>query len=228
MSDPGDVVEPGPDAPPGSEGEGAPEAPAKRGPGRPKGSRDRKPRKAVEMTPALRRAQALRAFKNGKFAKLATLAEGRMEILRRLHPELPELIEAAIDAVGGDLEEWQKTGALSLVELEITRRALVDRIHEDGVIVQDVTRDIKTKEEVPTETIRLKAHPLLEPARKIHKELGFTADDMRLTKKSRGAGDVDDAKAALLRRRVLLQQGRARMAAPIDVTPEPQKKLASK
>lgn len=200
----------------------------KRGRGRPLGSKDTKPRTVTER---FRKSQALKSWKNGKYAQLATTEEGRLELLRRIDPTLPALIEQAVAAVGGNLEGFQQTGAVALVELEVLRRVLMDQIHDDGVVVEDVTRDIKSKEEIPTETIRLKAHPLLDHARRLHKELGFTATDMRVTKKSQGAGNVDDAKAALLRRKALLQSGRRRMNAPaappgipgkglpIDVTP---------
>lgn len=228
---------PPPSPPPAPEPEPAPEP---RRVGRPLGKKDSKPR---TLSDRAHKANAIRAWKNGTGSHhptkgLVTEREGRLAVLARIDPTLPALIEAAVKAVGGDMEDWQAMAASTLVEMEVLRRVCMDAIHRDGVVVEDVTvqvardaagglqRDPETGRIIRGDAdenavIRLKAHPLIEATRRFHTTLGFTGEEMRMTKRSRGAGAVDDAAAALLKKRALLQAGRGRMLPPpepIDVT----------
>lgn len=186
--------------------------------------RPRRKKKRV-LSPAQIAANRVRSWKHGRKAKTVTPYEGRMAQLRKIHPELPEIIAATVAAGAGNLEKLQQLGLQALAEMEVLRRMSVARIYEDGVVVEDhtITRE---GEVVGT---RKKAHPLLETTQKFHDTLGFTAEQMELTAKAQGQGQKDAAMTAYLDRMAMLRSApkgrmvapaRRALAEPIDVTPE--------
>ncbi len=170
----------------------------KRAPGRPKGINET--RKRV-LSPAAIRANRTRNYKHGRRAKVVTVAEARIAQLRKIHPEAPEILAAALEAInGGNLDDVNKLGARAFTEAELIRRDTVDRIRQDGVTVEDQILN----NDGAAIGVRTKAHPLFEPMTKLYAILGYTAPDMQMTRKSRGEGDKDAAITAMLKRRALL------------------------
>ncbi|MEX0881213.1 MAG: hypothetical protein WEB59_07990 [Thermoanaerobaculia bacterium] len=149
------------------------------------------------------RANRTKGWKHGLRSRVVTVVEGRTAQLAKLHPEAPGLMAATVQALtDGGLDEVNAIAAQAFVETEILRRKSVDRILEDGVTVRDGLID-KDGTEIGH---RLKAHPLFEPVRHMQNSLGYTGAEMRLTSKSRGEGDRDDAiTKRLLERRAFLQ-----------------------
>jgi hypothetical protein len=188
-------------------------APPKNKGGRPKGSKNRFPSEAVT------RSNRTRAWKHGRYAKKVTMAEAKVAQLRKIHPDAPEILQAVVEALQGEgFEQLTMVGAQALTEAELIRRNSVAKINEDGVTVQDQTLSADGRV-VGTKT---RAHPLLEHLHRLHDTLGFTADAMRASAKSRGEGARDAAMAQLLRRRAMLQgQGKDGMLPPaptVDTT----------
>jgi hypothetical protein len=147
----------------------------------------KKRRRKWRMTPARRAANRVRAWKHGRRARVVTVQEGRLAQLRKIHPDLPEVIAAAVAAMGGDLSDMQQLGAQALAQTEILRRQLVRTIATDGLTVTD---HVLNREGELVRT-KIRAHPLLETTQQLQELLGFTAEQMRLTAKSRGEREKD-------------------------------------
>jgi len=186
-----------------------------------RGGRARTPKRAAHSRTA--------AWRNGSRAiagvKLPEVVKAR---LRKLDPEAPELIAEFVDAVAaGRLDESTKLFARSLVEHEMLRAKVVEKIAEDGLTTKDLLLDLNGK--VYGEKVR--AHPLLEFVHKLQASNLATAEALQMTRKSRGEGHRDAAMTRFLERRTLLQEQRHRMLPPasradddepIDVTPLPE------
>ena len=210
------------------------EVPAAAGSGTPRGettmtgpspTRKRKRKLKRISSPAQIAANRIRRWRHGGRSKVVTAYEGRMAQLRKIDPELPEIIAAVIAAGAGDLEKLQRLGLQALAEMEVLRRLSVEQIHRDGVVVEDQVLDRDGK----VVGTRKKAHPLMENTRHFHDVLGFTAEQMQLTAKSRGQGEKDAAMTKLLARQAMLRAAdKSRMPPPpksladgaIDVTPD--------
>ena len=151
---------------------------------------------SVPATPEQIAANRVQAWKHGRYAKSVTLIEARARKLSEKDPDLVYLTEGFREALEGSLDGSNSVAALSLAETESRRRKVSDQINEDGVVLEEVLFD-KNGEIVGS---RKRAHPLLEVERALARDLGHTAADMQLTKKSRGEGAKDEALAAMLRR----------------------------
>lgn len=124
------------------------------------------------MTPARIAANRVRSWRHGKRSKVVSELEGRMAQLRKIDPKLPEILEACIAAIAGDLDPYQKLGISALFEAEAIRQASVDEIAKRGLIIEEKVwggdgAQLGTK---------LKANPLLDNTRRLYDTLGFTAD----------------------------------------------------
>ena len=154
-----------------------------------------------------RKAVRVAALKHGRDAKALTNAEKREAMLRKIDPDAPEVLAAVRDAMAGNLEAYQRLGLEALGDAEILRRASVRSIKKRGALVKSVTT---TEDGRTIET--WKAHPLMDHARRLHGILGYTADEMQLTAKSRGQGAKDAAATALLERLALLRGANKNLA----------------
>lgn len=160
------------------------------------------------------------SLKHGRRAKAHTPEQIKTRLLTKIHPDAPEILEAAfaIAAETGNLSEMNVIGARALFDAEILRRASVAAIRADGVTVEDTVKD----REGNVQGVKLRAHPLLEHVTALAGQLGFTADQMQLSNKSKGEGARDQAAAAFLVHRAKLSALRGRMleeeTAPIDVS----------
>lgn len=154
------------------------------------------------LSPAAIRANRTRNWKHGRRATIVTVAEARIAQLRKIHPDAPEILAAALEAMnGGNLDGVNGLGAQAFAEAELIRRDTVDRIRDDGVTVEDQILNGDGE----AIGVRKKAHPLFEPLRHLYAILGYTAPEMQLTRKSRGEGEKDAAMTALLNRRTMLR-----------------------
>lgn len=176
---------------------------------RPKG---RVPGVLVPASPAQIAANRVQNWKHGRYAQTATLIEARARDLSERDPELVPLTEGYLDALEtGSLDAPNAVAALSLAEQESRRRRVADRITKDGETLEELLFD-KDGNEIGR---RLRAHPLLEVEKGLVQNLGHTASEMQLTRKSSGEGRKDAAMAALLRRDALLR------GMPKDALPPP-------
>ena len=109
-------------------------------------------------TPAKLAAAGRAALVHGRRStKHFSPAQIRNELLRKIHPDAPEIIAAAIAAVAGDFEPYELVGAQALAEAEILRRAGVDAIQKKGILVKE------TRTEIDGSVVeRWKANPLLD------------------------------------------------------------------
>lgn len=161
------------------------------------------------------------ALKHGQAALVLTPEEIRKGLLEKIRPGAGDILDHVFESAvaTGDLTELGQVGARAMMETEILRRVAVVKIAEDGITVND---ELMTREgEVYGH--RIKAHPLLKPVLEMTEKLGFTAEQMQLSKRSKGEGAKDQAIVDLLEHRKRLVAARGRMlpeAKPaIDVTP---------
>jgi hypothetical protein len=106
-----------------------------------------------------------------------------------------EAFHAALEE--GDFSGVEMISALALAESELVRRNAVDDIFQRGVAFDEplVNND---GEQIGK---RYRVNPLLEPMRHLDEMLGHTADQMQLTRKSRGGEAVNAAALAFRLRR---------------------------
>lgn len=178
--------------------------------GRPKGT----------FTEAERERVRTQNYRHGRRAGVITAERAQRARLRKLDPEAPELIEAMVKAAGGgDLDVPTRIAATAMIETEILRRRAVDAVKEDGIRVEDEMFDRDGK----VYGTRKKAHPLLEHIHRFNEDVGATAEQMQVTKKSKGEGARDDAITRMLEHDAQLRsadKSRFPMPGPaIDITP---------
>jgi hypothetical protein len=175
--------------------------------GRPKVS-GRVPGVRVPASPKTIVANRTRNLKHGRYSKLYVgpreIVEARIDRLRKLDPAAPDIYRAIEDAQEGrGLDGVDAVQRVALLEGELVRRRMVDDVRSRGVVLEESLFD-KDGRAVGA---RVRANPLLEPLAKAQEAVGATADQMRLTKKSRGEGARDDATAAFLARDADLRAG---------------------
>jgi hypothetical protein len=103
-----------------------------------------------------------------------------------------EAFHAALEE--GDFSGVEAISSLALAESELVRRQAVDDILERGVAFDEPVLNGKG-EAIGT---RHRVNPLLEPMRHLDEMLGHTADQRRITPKSRG-GEAANAAALAFR-----------------------------
>ena len=129
-----------------------------------------------ELTPNKAKANRTRAWKHGRTATVVTVAEARLAQLKKIHPDLPQILQAVIAALQGDGLEFNAISAQAIAEAEVLRRETVERIRKDGVAVEDQILN----SEGNAIGVRTRAHPLIEQLRHLHAILGQSAEEMRL------------------------------------------------
>ncbi len=176
-------------------------------------------KKPYTVSLAVRAANAKRPLKTGAHAKTMTREQVREALVEKIAPGASEILDNvfADAAETGNLRGVNLAGARALFETELIRRAMVKTIAVDGVLVDDdmIDRDGNVYGH------RTKANPLLEHVTKMAEQLGFTAEQMQLTKKSRGEGLKDKALTDLLEHRAKLSALKAGMPPPRPALPEP-------
>lgn len=165
----------------------------KRKPGRRKGKRaSARARAACRANP----------WRHGLRAVSVTRREVTRYDLERKIPGAADVFDAYKSAVeNGDVSELDPISVRALVESEVLRRRLVDEVGSRGVVVEEDLFGADGR----VVGSRLKAHPALEPIGRLSEQLGHTAADTMLTRKSRGEGARDLAIVARLARDVVLR-----------------------
>ncbi len=143
------------------------------------------------------------SYKHGLTARVVTAKDALRYRLEGIDPNAPQILEAFVKAIGGDARALDAIMADGMASTEVVRRKMLDEIERRGVVVEDVMIGSDGKELGR----RVRANPVLEPLQKANEQLGMTAADLRLTKKSRGEGERDDALASALRRDAQLRAG---------------------
>lgn len=164
----------------------------KRKPGRRKGKR---------ASPRARAACRANPWKHGRYAVTVTRREVARFDLEMKIPGAAAVAEAYHAALDGDMSALDPIAARALTESELLRRRLVDDVGSRGVLVAE--DQFGTDGRVVGS--RLRAHPGLEAIGRFAEQLGHTAEDMQLTRKSRGEGARDAAIAARLARDEMLR-----------------------
>lgn len=162
-----------------------------------KGKGGRVPGIPVPSTAKSRAASRVAAWKHGKYAKAVCGYEGTRAALERKAPGAAAVIDALAGAIeDGNHDSLQPLGIVAMAQKEMIRRQIVEDVRKRGVIVEEQLIDKDGREL----GIRVKAHPGLEPMRHLDEQLGHTADQMQLTRKSRGEGAVNEAMAFRIKR----------------------------
>lgn len=102
--------------------------------------------------------------------------------LERKIPGGKAVCDAYLAADDGDFSALDPIHAKAMAETELLRRAMVREVQRRGVVIDEVLTD-KDGNVVGS---RPKANPVFEPMRHLDEQLGHTADQLRLTPKSRG------------------------------------------
>jgi hypothetical protein len=164
-------------------------------------------------------ANRVRAVTHGRTAKVVTVVEvveARRRALAKIDPEAPAIAKAYQDALeGGGMEGVDALNVGDMTENRIIRKRLVNRVLEDGPIVEEHVIGKNSEGEPEVIATRLRAHPGLADVHAFNAELGITAADMQVSRKSRGEGEKDAAIAAMLRRDAMLR------STPKDDMPPP-------
>lgn len=146
---------------------------------------------------------------HGRAAKVVTPEQAARYKLQRIHPDLPELIERYTRAISDGLpQEVDPITVQALVSKELMRRKLMQSVDDKGVLLSD--KFFNKEGDVVGE--RYKAHPALEAIRWMDEQLGHTATDAQITRKSKGEGQRNQAETREIERRTrlaaLVQQGK--------------------
>jgi len=146
-------------------------------------------------------------------AEVVTPLEARAAHVESTFGEGASAVLAAYsDAISvGNLDGMDQINATAMAETELLRRRAVDSVRERGVVIEE---SMVNSEGVEVGT-RTKVHPALEPLRWMNEQLGHTAADTQLSRKSRGEGAVNEALAARLARDAMLRShDKSSMPAP--------------
>ncbi len=161
-----------------------------------------KPRKGVPVRPEVAARLRTQNFKHGKNAEKVTMEEALTRNLRRGHKNLPELIEAYAKAVAQSSPlEVDPVVVAGLATKAVMRMQIMEAIQEKGLLLDDQFFD-KDGNQIGART---KANPLLEQLRWVDEQLGLTANDQQITRKSSREGAKDAALTRELERRARLQ-----------------------
>lgn len=132
----------------------------------------------------------------------------------------PAIVEAYVLALEhGDFSALDEVTVGALTESELMRREVFEKIR---VVLEESVFDSRGN----VISTRLRANPLMDHARSLAEQLGHTAADVLLTRKSQGHGAVMDAvmdrnlkRDELLRS--LVRSGEARLPPPASKAPKP-------
>ncbi len=162
-------------------------------------------------TPKKRAAVRMNAYRHGRDAGSVTPQEAIESRLRRIDPDLPELVATVVEELAGDrVDAATKLLARSMLEHEILRQKIVEKI-SGALTVEDVLLD---KDGQPYGH-RLKAHPLLEHLQKLQRSILDSAEALQVTRKARGEGAKNAAMTAVLERAAMLRSAdKSRMLPP--------------
>ena len=181
------------------------------------------PGTTLEVTQEKIDANRRAGLKNGNFAKFATQIDvdrKRVEDLGENGENVADVFDAyAAHFVDGETEATTVLAIGAMTSTEIIRRRAARSLAKDGLHLKEPV--FGTDKDGQPEIIGERIAP--NPAAKIffeaNTQLGFTATDHRLTPKSRGEGDRDDAIRRAMERDALLRSApKGRMAAPIETS----------
>jgi hypothetical protein len=183
----------------------------------PRGKRPRQKTGEVHrFLPSQRAENALRTavsrVKGVRASRRFSADQIRRAKLKKAHPDAAALIEGYARAlIDGDLSKIDPVSVTALAGTEIIRRMAEDEVHSRGVLIEEALLDSRGN----AVGIKVKANPAVEALISINEQLGHTAEDLQLSRKSRGEGARDAAVAMALRRDALLRSlDKNRMALP--------------
>jgi len=171
---------------------------------------ERKQKRGHVMTPARIQRNRMISFKHGAYAKTVKPSDVLRYRLERVDPELPEVLDAYLEAQKGNLSALDRETAMGLAATAVLRRKMVQEIAKRGVSIEEPIVDEKGKRIGR----RIKANPLLESLKAIDERLGLTVEQARLSKRGRGQATKDDAIAQSLARDARLREARKLAALP--------------
>lgn len=124
------------------------------------------------------------AWKHGRRASVVTDAEAFRYRLKKADSELPDLVNQYIRAMSPNISEPELEVVLGLTALAMIRKDLLKRIKKRGVEIKEPIFNSAGKK-IGT---RIKANPLFKALHHVDKQLGITADDAGLSRRSQERG----------------------------------------
>ena len=153
------------------------------------------------MTEGRRRANAIRNWRHGLRSRSGITAKDvlRAKLQQRL-PGAAEIIDAYARSATGDLSA---TDALAVKAMAET--ALLQQLTMQDVLARGpVTEEPMVSKEGEVVGSRVKAHPGLSALRHLNEQLGFTAEQLLITRK----GDAERLRQRAMQRRELERRAR--------------------
>jgi hypothetical protein len=139
-----------------------------------------RPRK-WRMTEARRRANAVRNWRHGLRSRSGITSRDVLRAkLQRTLPGAAETIDAYISAANGDTKATDALAAKAMAETAIMQQLTMEDVLTRGPI----TEEPMVSQEGEIVGSRVRAHPGLSALRHLHEQLGFTAEQLMLTRKS--------------------------------------------
>jgi hypothetical protein len=164
--------------------------------------RGRVPGVSVPATAKSAAHSRVAGWKHGLRATVVTPLEARAaHVEKQFGDGAAAVLEAYMGGLSGNLDGIDVINATALGETELLRRSFVDDIRTRGPVIEEKMVNSEGAEI----GVRVKPHPLIEPTRWMNEQLGHTAADTQLSRKSRGEGAVNAAMAARLARDAMLR-----------------------
>ena len=172
---------------------------------------ERRQKREHVMTPARIQRNRVIAFKHGLYAKSVTPDEVLRYRLARADPELPGILDAYLEAQKGNLSPLDLEIAKGFAEKRLVRNQVVMRILREGVEIEEPILNSQGRRVGN----HIRANPLFDALKSLDEQLGITVEQARLSRRSRGQGERDDAvSAALLRDARLRAADKSRLPPP--------------
>jgi hypothetical protein len=194
----------------GPEAEGQPAATADYKARREEFVTERRQKRAHEMTPARILRNRMNRFKSGRRAKTVTPLDYIKFRLGRVSKDLPDVLEACFEAQMGNHSKLDQEIAKRLAANFILHDMMLARIMRQGAAVKEPILDSKGRRV----GYRVKPHPLLDATLSLGEQLGVTAEQARVSRRSRGKGARDDAITE-----ALMRDARIRAAKNLQLPP---------
>jgi hypothetical protein len=169
-------------------------------------------RKHHEMTPARIERNRMNSYRSGKRAMTVSSVDYIKYRLGRVSKDLPAIIDACFEAQRGNLKPLEQETAKRIASSFILYDMMLKRVMNEGVSIKEPILDAQGNRT----GYRRKAHPLLDAIGALADQLGLTAQQACLSRKSRGQDQRDAAiTSALLSRDARLREARRlQLAAP--------------
>lgn len=141
------------------------------------------------------------AWRHGRKASVVTEAAVFRYRLAKVDPELPDLFDRYVRAMGEELSAADLELAIGMTQKTMIRRWILEEIIERGVEVEEVLKDSNGKEVGR----RIRANPLISAMIRLDRQRGITADEAGFSRRGRAQDSEERTVTAARCREARLQ-----------------------